>query len=166
QFAHLKHVTPELIEQVQRLATEGASIAEARDHVWNQHTDRFLDTLDQEFAAEIGVEKLTPGQVRKLHAAFGSLIPDERADAEASAAFERRCETSAPALISDFVKEYVADMLEPARRQATVTTTRRPVPRSGPSAPVVTQRQQPDYSKMTVREMLDHAEKEAEAMGR
>jgi hypothetical protein len=166
QFAHLKHLTPELLEQVRTLASESTSIQAARDHVWNSHTDRFLARLDERFADEIGVESLTPGQQRKLRAAFGALIPDERTDPEAHAAFTKRFEAGDEKLIDDFVAEFRADMLEPARRQATVTTTRRPVPRSGPAAPVVSQRVKPDYSQMTVSQMLEHAEKEAEAVGR
>src|SRR5262249_46583458 len=69
QFAHLKGITPELLQGVQRLLDEGQSIAEARDHVWNAHTDRFLAGLDEQFAIEMGVEALSDGQKRKLHAA-------------------------------------------------------------------------------------------------
>ena len=166
QFAHLKYLTPELLQSIAALVQDGASIQDARDHVWNAHTDRFLSRLDESFAGEIGVETLTAGQQRKLHAAFGALIPDERADPDAYATFKRRYEAGDQKLIDDFVTEYVADMLEPARRQATMTTRRPVVPRSGPAAPVVTQRQKPDYSQMTVAQMLEHAEKEAEAVGR
>lgn len=166
QFAHLKHITPEFLQAMSALVQDGASIAAARDHVWNAHTDRFLDHLDTAFASEIGVDALTPGQQRKLRAAFGALVPDERTDPEAHAAFAKRYEANDQTLIEDFVKEYVADMLEPARRQATVPTTRRPVPRSGPAAPVVTQKQKPNYADMTVQQMLDHGEKEAEQVGR
>jgi hypothetical protein len=166
QFAHLKHITPEFLQQINALVADGASIADARDHVWNAHTDRFLSRLDDSFADEIGVETLSPGQQRKLRAAFGALIPDQQTDPDAYAKFKARYEASDETLIADFVKEYVSDMLEPARRQATVTTTRRPVPRSGPPSAVVTSRAKPDYAKMSVQEMLDAAEKEAEALGR
>lgn len=166
QFAHLKNVTPELLSQVTALLQDGASIQDARDHVWNQHTDRFLGRLDESFAGEIGVDTLSPGQQKKLHAAFGALIPDARTEPDAYATFKRRYEAGDQTLIEEFVTEYVADMLEPARRQATVTTTRRPVPRSGPAAPVVTQRPKTDYSQMTVQQMLEHGEKEAESLGR
>jgi len=166
QFAHLRYVTPELIRSVAALVQDGSSITAARDHVWNAHTDRFLDRLDEAFATEIGVDALTPGQQGKLRAAFGALIPDERTDPQGHAAFARRYEANDETLIDDFVKEYVTDMLEPARRQATIPMLRRPVPRSGPAAPVVTQKGKPDYSNMTVQQMLEHAEKEAEALGR
>jgi len=167
QFAHLKGITPQLVTQVQALIANGESITAARDHVWNQHTDKFLGDLDAEFAAEIGTDKLTPGQQRKLHAAFDAMVPDERADPEAFATFKKRFEQLDPTLIADFVKEYVSDMLEPARRQATVPITQRPrVPRSGGAQPVVAQVPKPDYSKMSVPEMLDAAEKLAEASGR
>jgi hypothetical protein len=166
QFAHLKFVTPEFVQRAMALMRDGESITAARDHVWNAHTDRFLDNLDAAFASEIGVDSLTPGQQRKLRAAFGALVPDEQTDPEAHAAFAKRYEANDPTLIDDFVKEYVADMLEPARRQATVLTRRPPVPRSGPAAPVVTQRQKPNYAEMSVQQMLDAAEKEAEAVGR
>jgi len=166
QFAHLRYITPEFLQSVGALLQDGSSIAAARDHVWNSHTDRFLDDLDAAFASEIGVDKLTVGQQGKLRAAFGALIPDERTNPEAHAIFARRYEANDRSLIEEFVKEYVSDMLEPARRQATIPTFRRPVPRSGPTAPVVTQRAKPDYSNMTVSQMLDAAEKEAEAVGR
>jgi hypothetical protein len=166
QFAHLKHVTPEFVQRAIALMRDGESITAARDHVWNAHTDRFLDRLDKSFAQEIGVDGLTPGQQKKLRAAFGALVPDQETDPEAYVAFQKRYEANDDTLIDDFVKEYVADMLEPARRQATIPTTRRPVPRSGPAAPVVSQRQKPDYANMTTQQMLDAAEKEAEAVGR
>jgi len=166
QFAHLRYITPEFLQSVGALLQDGSSIAAARDHVWNSHTDRFLDDLDAAFASEIGVDKLSVGQQRKLRAAFGALIPDEQTNPEAHAVFAKRYEANDRALIEEFVKEYVSDMLEPARRQATIPTFRRPVPRSGPAAPVVTQKAKPDYSNMTVAQMLDAAEKEAEAVGR
>lgn len=167
QFAHLRGITPELIQQMQALISDGASLTEASNHVWNQHTDRYLARLDEHFASELGVDTLSAGQQRKLHAAFGALIPDERAEPEAYASFRKRYEAGDETLITDFVKEYVTDMLEPARRQATVMPPRRPVPRSGATAPVVTQTRKPDYAQMkTVGEMLEAAEKEAEAVGR
>jgi len=166
QFAHLRHVTPEFIQAAMALVRDGASITAARDHVWDAHTDRFLDHLDSRFASEIGVDALTPGQQRKLRAAFGALVPDEKADPQGHAAFAKRYEANDETLIEDFVKEYVADMLEPARRQAMIPTLRRPVPRSGPGAPVVTQKPKADYTSMTVPQMLEAAEKEAEAVGR
>jgi len=166
QFQHLRYVTPQFLQAVGSLIQDGASVTAARDHVWNAHTDRFLDRLDEAFASELGVDTLTSGQQRKLRAAFGALIPDERTNPQAHAAFAQRYEANDDTLIHDFVKEYVADMLEPARRQAMIPTMRRPVPRSGPAAPVVTQKGKTDYSTMTVQQMLDHAEKEAEAVGR
>src|SRR5262245_602176 len=66
QFAHLKYITPEFLRAVSALVQDGSSIAAARDHVWNAHTDRFLDSLDAAFASEIGVDTLSPGQQRKL----------------------------------------------------------------------------------------------------
>ena len=166
QFQHLRYITPQFLQAVGGLIQDGASVTAARDHVWNAHTDRFLDRLDDAFASELGVDTLTPGQQRKLRAAFGALIPDERSDPQGHAAFAQRYEANDDTLIHDFVKEYVADMLEPARRQAMIPTMRRPVPRSGPAAPVVTQKGKTDYSTMTVQQMLEHAEKEAESVGR
>ncbi len=165
QFAHLKGVTPELLKQVQALVADGQSITAARDHVWNQHTDKFLDSLDLRFAEEMGLEQLTPGQQRKLHAAFDAMVPSEQ-DAEAYATFKGRFEKADPKLIEEFVKEYASDMLEPARRMATIPITQRPrVPRSGSGNPVVTQVPKPDYSKMSLAEMLDSAEKTAQELG-
>ncbi len=167
QFAHLKNVTPQLLDQVRALVSDGASITAARDHVWNQHTDKFLGDLDAEFAAEIGSDTLTAGQQRKLHAAFDAMVPNERTDPDAFATFKKRFEQADPKLISEFVKEYVSDMLEPARRQATVPVTQRPrVPRSGSAQPVIAQIPKPDYSKMSVTEMLEDAEKRSAAAGR
>ena len=166
QFAHLKGVTPELLDQVKALVADGASITAARDHVWNQHTDKFLSDLDAEFAAEIGVDTLTPGQQRKLHAAFDAMVPSPQ-DAEAYATFKKRFEQADPKLIAEFVQEYKSDIIEPARRLATVPVMqRRAVPRSGAGNPVVTQVPKPDYSKMSVAEMLDAAEKTALEVGR
>jgi hypothetical protein len=167
QFRHLKGITPEFLEQVKRFVDQGASLSEARDHVYNQQADRFLVALDAAFAAEIGTPTLTAGQTKKLRAAFGASMPDAQADPEAFATFKRRYDSGDESLISEFVTEYVADMLEPARRQATVPLAqRRPVPRGGPSAAVVQNQQKPDYSKMTVAEMLESGEKQAEALGR
>ena len=167
QFAHLKHLTPDFLNKVAQLVNEGSSLSEARDHVYNQQADRFLGSLDRAFAEEIGAETLTPSQQRKLRAAFGAWIPDKQTDPDAHAAFDKRYNAGDETLIAEFLKEIVSDLLEPARRQATVPITqRRPVPRGGASSPVTTQTQKPDYSKMSVTEMLDAAEKEAERVGR
>lgn len=167
QFAHLRHVTPELLERLGRLAHESSSLTEARDHVYNQQADRFLTSMDRAFAEEIGAESLTPGQQRKLRAAFGAWVPDRQVDPEGHAAFDKRYNAGDETLITEFLKEFATDVLEPARRQATVPIAqRRPVPQGGRSTPVVSQAQKPDYSKMTVDQMLDSAEKEAERVGR
>lgn len=167
QFAHLKGITPELLERVTRLADQSETLTEARDHVYNQQADRFLASLDTKFADEIGAQSLTEGQSKKLRAAFGASMPDAKADPEAFAAFKKRYDSGDESLIDDFVKEFASDLLEPARRQATIPIAqRRPVPRGGPSAAVVQNKQKPDYSKMSVSEMLDAAEKEAESLGR
>jgi hypothetical protein len=78
QFAHLRNVTPELLDRLGKLAHESSSLTEARDHVYNQQADRFLTSMDRAFAEEIGAESLTPGQQRKLRAAFGAWVPDRR----------------------------------------------------------------------------------------
>lgn len=167
QFAHLKHLTPELLNRVAQIANEGPSLSEARDHLYNQQADRFLTSLDRAFADEIGAETLTPTQQRKLRAVFGAWVPDSKTDPEAHAAFDKRYNAGDETLIAEFLKEFVSDFVEPARRQATVPITqRRPVPRGGASSPVTTQTQKPDYSKMSVTEMLEAAEKEAERVGR
>jgi hypothetical protein len=167
QFAHLKGLTPEFLASVKALVDQGSTFAEARDHLYNQQADRFLASLETTFAEEIGAQSLTPGQARKLRAAFGASMPDQREDPEGFAKFRQRYDAGDESLISEFIKEYVSDMLEPARRQATVPIAqRRPVPRGGPSTSVVTTKQKPDYSKMSLQEMLDHGEKEAESLGR
>lgn len=167
QFSHLKGITPELLGQMKALIADGASIVQARDHVYNQQADRFLGSLDVAFAETIGLDKLTPGQQRKLHAAFGAFMPDARTDPDAYGAFQKRYDSGDETLIEEFLKEYTDDMLEPARRQAAVPLAVRPrVPRGGPGAPVVTAKPKPDYSKMTTQQMLDAAEDEAKAVGR
>jgi hypothetical protein len=167
QFAHLRHVTPEFLNRVAQLVEQGSSLSEARDHVYNQQADRFLTSMDRAFADEIGAETLTPSQQRKLRAAFGAWIPDKQTDPDAHAAFDKRYNAGDESLITEFLKEFTTDVLEPARRQATVPIAqRRPVPQGGRSTPVVSQTQKPDYSKMSVGEMLDAAEKEAERVGR
>lgn len=167
QFAHLRHLTPELLQRVAQVVTESSTLTEARDHVYNQQADRFLGSLDTAFADEIGAQTLTPGQIKKLHAAFGASMPDRQTDPEAFDAFRKRYDSGDESLIVEFVKEYAADILEPARRQATIPIAqRRPVPRGGSSSPVVQAKTKPDYSKMSVTEMLESAEREAEALGR
>lgn len=169
QFAHLKGVTPDLLKQVQALVADGESIKTARDHVWNQHTDKFLGNLDTAFADEIGAEELTPEQQQFLHAAFDTTVPSERANPEAYAKFKEQFEKGDSKLITEFVTKYASSILEPARRLATVgITQRRAVPRSGSGHPVVTQVPKPDYSdpKISISDMLEDAEKRSEAAGR
>jgi hypothetical protein len=167
QFAHLRYVTPEFLQSVKQLVDQGSSLAEARDHVYNQQADRFLGHLDTTFAEEIGAQTLTPGQSRVLRAAFGASMPDKQTDPEGFAAFQKRYDSGDESLITEFVKQFAADMLEPARRQATIPIAqRRAIPRGGPSAAVVQQKTKPDYSKMSLQEMLDAGEKDAEAIGR
>jgi len=98
QFAHLKYVTPELVQQM----------AAARDRVWDRHTDRFLARLDAAFAQAIGVATLTPDQSQTLRAAFGASVPDQRTDPEAYAAFDKRYASNDDTLIDEFLKDYIA----------------------------------------------------------
>lgn len=167
QFAHLRNVTPELLDRMSKLVHESTSLTEARDHIYNQQADRLLTSIDRAFAEEIGAESLTPGQQRKLRAAFAAWIPDRQTDPEGHAAFDKRYNAGDETLITEFLKEFATDVLEPARRQATIPVAqRRPIPRSGGGGPVTSQPQKPDYSKMSVGEMLDAAEKDAERVGR
>jgi hypothetical protein len=108
QFAHLKYVTPELLQQMAALVQHGPTLLAARDHVSNTHKGRFLDRLDAAFACAIGVARLTPDQSQTLRAAFGASVPDHRTDPEARAAFDKRHASNDDTLIDEFVKDYIA----------------------------------------------------------
>jgi hypothetical protein len=166
QFAHLRGLTADKLAIIDRLVEQGESVQAAATQVWDQHTDKFLSSLESRIAEEYGVEKLTPGQSKKVRAAFGAFMPSAT-DAEAMDAFRKRYERADPTLIDEFAKDYIDDLVQPIRRSATVPLGERPrVPRGGGSTPVTSQTPKPDLSKLSIQEMLEHGEKEAERVGR
>ena len=131
QLAHLKSITPAFLQEVSALVQDRPSLIAARDHVWNLHTDRFLDRLDAAFARAIGAETLTPGQQQTVREAFRERVPDKHTDPVAHAAFARRYEASDDTLIDDFLmKEYqfgvVGERLHHARTAVTRGRRREP----------------------------------------
>lgn len=116
----------------------GDQARDAVTHHWVTHREQVYGDLQTSFMDEINVDQLTPRQVTTLVAAFKASVPDDKADPEGYEQWRQRYERRDPTLITDFIKAYVEDMIEPARRQAVAgAVNRNPrVPQGGPRRPV------------------------------
>ena len=140
----LEGLTKEQLQQVFQAATSAQSTARAS---WERHATGMLNDLDSEASEILGVEKLSATQQKRLRSAYRDEAVVAMAAREEQ--FERgerktletlgsdndfiaRHERGDKALIKEFVKAYLDDWYEPARRSVTTAQARRqmrPVPR-------------------------------------
>lgn len=129
---------------------------------WERHSTAMFNDLEREVADALGVEKLTDTQVKRLRAAYiqdaqdavnarfvnvgGQWLLKEGYDF--SNDFMSRHEAGDKSLIKEFVKGYVGEWFEPARRQVTAQVTRRsrPVPGGGRSGQPITKTPEINYN--------------------
>jgi len=129
---HLAKLTPDTVEKIAKMIERGEGLEEAANYQWNQLALQTLNSVDAAAMEHYGATELTARQQEKLHAAFWQFA---KRDPET---FRQRYENRDPKLIDEFMAEYVEDVVAPIRRLATTAVPRpRPVPRGGPSVPVV-----------------------------
>lgn len=116
-FPGLAKLSDAQIDKLLATAERGDSMDEAMQHHWQTHARGQLSTLTTELADAIGGE-LTPRQATAIKKAFTS-------EAEGDPAFLARYEAGDPTLIKEFVRQWVEDWYEPARRQVTADTVQR-----------------------------------------
>lgn len=143
EIGALKGLTQDQLQEVLEAARVARTSASA---TWERHTSSVLDLLDTEASDSMKVEKLTPTQQTRLRRAYRDEVMG--AMQERQVALERgerqtldttgqdndlvaRHERGDKALIKGFVKAYLADWYEPARRSVSAQLERRnrPVPR-------------------------------------
>lgn len=144
ELGALKGLTREQLQEVMDAAKSARGASQAS---WERHALGMLGELDTEAADILEVEKLTPTQQNSLRRAYREAAQDalqtraaamqrgERDTLETIASdrdFVARHEAGDKALVKEFVKAYLDDWYEPARRAVTTSQQRRqfrPVPR-------------------------------------
>jgi hypothetical protein len=128
-------------DQLQEVMDAAKTARSASSAQWERHAQGMLETVETDIAKGMGIDKLTPRQVQRIRSAY---IEEAQAAAQARqrdeqdgrpvdpANFLTRHERGDKTLIAEFVKNYLEDFYEPARRSVTARTvarTTRPVPR-------------------------------------
>ncbi len=144
ELGALKGLTKEQLAEVLDAAQTARSSSQAS---WSRHANTMLTDLDAEAATGLGVDKLTPTQQSGLRRAYreeanaavqariAAVKRGERDAVETNAAdddFVARHERGDKGLIKEFVKSFLGDWYEPARRSVTAAQARRnirPIPR-------------------------------------
>ena len=151
----LEKLTPEQFESVLQSAQGSATAADA---YWDRHRDAQFDSLYGEAQKVLSVEKLSDKQQRQIRDAYAAeyracmgerarLAQDGRQPEPND--FVARHLRSDPSLAKEFVKEFLNEWFEPARRTVTQSTVRRqsrPVPNGGRGETVVTRLPEMDLS--------------------
>lgn len=145
QLQALEGLTQEQLGQVFEAAQAARQQAATG---WERHALGMFDSIHTEAAKVLGAEKLTPSQQKRINSAYreeaascvqerqAAMQRGERQTLETIATdndFVARHERGDKALVSEFVKAYLNDWLEPARRSVQAAAQRqsfgRPVPR-------------------------------------
>lgn len=136
----------------QVLAAAEAAQGTAQNH-WQRHADMMLSDAFEQVTEALGVQELTPSQKRRIHSAYkeeaAAAFAERKRAHEAgeqkdfSNDFISRHERGDKTLIKEFVKAFLDDFVEPARKSATQQALRRntrPVPRGERTRTPVTSR--------------------------
>lgn len=137
-FKHFAKLSDEQIQQLVSTPDRMQDISQAEQRRWQQHGNQQVAAISEQVADALGMDKLSPRQESTLRTSFTAWLKST-AGAEFQASNGqgsdtlRRYEDGDSTVIESFVKEYVADFITPARRQATAQTINRnrPVPNSG-----------------------------------
>lgn len=113
--ARLRQLAPEAfslskedIEDLKALRAEAAELREATAHTWRQHAAGMLDAAVSEVGKALG-GTLTERQTQRIQRAYAQ-------EAETNPEFLERHTKGDKTLITEFVKAFVEDFIEPARR--------------------------------------------------
>lgn len=142
-FPNLKMLENLSEEQLERVL-EAAESAQSTSHAqWSRHAETMFASVEDAIADELGLDKLTESQVKRIRREYreaaaeavaqrprderGRVLPDPTGKD-----FLTRHERGDKTLVTEFVKQFLADWYEPARRSVTrgvVNRQSRPVPR-------------------------------------
>ncbi len=139
----LKSLNKGQLQTVLQAAEQARATAES---TWQQHTEAAYTSLEEETARGIGVEALTPKQVAQIRRAYAAeaeqCLAERKYAQENGLSYDPRNDFMArhlrrdPSLIKEFVKGYLDEWYQPARRSVTaqqVRQGRRVVPNGGRS---------------------------------
>lgn len=141
-FPGLKNIENLTEEQIQDMFDAAQTAKSTTQAQWERHAESMFSAVEDAVADELGTEKLTDSQIKRIRREY------REAAAEALAArprdqqgrpvdptrkdFLSRHEQGDKTLVTEFVKQFLADWYEPARRSVTRGVTsrqNRPVPR-------------------------------------
>jgi len=169
QSEEVKNLILQMFPELKELPTlkeQNQQAREAADRVavehWERHSVSMLNELESSVAKAIGVDKLSPKQVRQLRQAYTAEAQQSvndrfvniggqwvAKDGDFSNDFMSRHDRGDKTLIAEFAKEFVNEWFEPARRQVTSQVARRgarPVPNGARSGQVTTKTPEIDYN--------------------
>ena len=112
-FPQLAGLTAEDIQALQDLKNQAAGIQEATTHHYTLHGRRMLDSVTGAIQKNIG-GTLTARQVARIERAYVQ-------EAESNPEFLARHDAGDPKVVEEFVKDYIEDFFEPARRKVLQT---------------------------------------------
>ena len=127
-FPHLAKFDDKMVDRLIRISEQSEQFEQTQTHYWQQHVSRSLKSLSDSYAKEHGLEKLSERQQRRMAAAFSAELNADAAKAQRDgeeSEMVRRYESGDTALFEEFVKEWVEDFSEPARRQKTAAEVAR-----------------------------------------
>lgn len=99
------------IDKILGVADKADSLEESNLRQWTNHANKMINGVEAGVAKEIGGE-LTDRQKTRLHTAYLH-------EAQTNPEFYARHEAGDPKLIDEFVKDFIEDWFEPARRKVT-----------------------------------------------
>lgn len=149
QFAHLKGLTPEVLQDLIEMRQLRSSMEQSSQHVWRTLALDTTNQLESRYKDLIGADELTPQQSQILGTMFMGMAGNTQ---ESRNEFRQRYESRDPKLMDEFFEVLQQGIIEPVRRTALAGPLRRPaVPRSG-SATVVAVPPKIDYTNSTAVE--------------
>lgn len=110
------NLTPEQLEKFEALLAQSDELAQATEHHWFNHSTNMLNALEKEVTSEIGT--MTDRAKKRL---FGAYVQAAQEDPE----FLRKHDAGDLNQLKQFVKEWIEDFVEPARRKAVATEVAR-----------------------------------------
>lgn len=106
-------LSKEELAELRELKTQAAELKAENARRWESHGTRMLDSTVEAVAKEMG-GTLTERQQNRIKRAYVQ-------EAESNPAFLARHEAGDPKLVGEFVKDFMEDFFEPARRSAMKT---------------------------------------------
>ncbi len=104
-------LTKEEVAELRELRSQAAELRASSEHHWQVHGQQMLSSVVSSIAKQLGGE-LSERQTTRIQRAYVQ-------EAESNPEFLKRHEQGDPKLIEEFVKDFMDDFIEPARRLVT-----------------------------------------------